>query len=205
MGKKWQQRQILFSWSPNSLQTVTAAMIKRCLLLGRKAITNLDSILKSRDITLPTKVYIAKGIVFPVVLYGCGSWTIKKAGCQRTDASELWCWRRLSLDSKEIKPVNPKGNQPWIFIGSWTDAEAEAPILWTLDVKSWLTGKDPDVGKDWRQEGKGMTKDEMVRWHHRLNGRELSKLWESGEGRLMCCSPCGHKDSEVTLWLNNIN
>ena len=157
--------------------------IKRCLLLGRKAITNLDSILKSRDITLPTKVHIAKGIVFPVVLYGCGSWTIKKAGCQRTDASELWCWRRLSLDRKEIKPVNPKGNQPCIFIGSWTDAEAEAPILWTLDVKSWLTGKDPDVGKDWRQEGKGMTKDEMVRWHHRLNGREFEQTLGEWRGK----------------------
>ena len=120
--------------------------IKRCLLLGRKAITNLDSILKSRDITLPTKVHIVKGIVFPVVLYGCGSWTIKKAGCQRTDASELWCWRRLSLDSKEIKPINPKGNQPWIFIRR-TDAEGEAPMLWPPDVKSQLIGKDPDSGK----------------------------------------------------------
>ena len=102
--------------------------IKRCFLLGRKAMTNLDIILKSRDITLPTKAYLVKAIVFPLVMYGCESWTIKKAECQRIDAFELWCWRLFesSLDSKEIKSVNPKGNQSWIFIG-WTDAEA--PIL----------------------------------------------------------------------------
>ena len=88
--------------------------IKRCLLLGRKAMTNLDSILKSRDMTLPTKVHLVKAIVFPVVMYGCESWTIKKAECRRTDAFELWSWRRLEhpLDRKEIKLVNLKGNQP---------------------------------------------------------------------------------------------
>ena len=87
--------------------------IKRCLLLGRKVMTNLDSILKSRDITLPTKVHLVKTMVFPVVMYGCESWTIKKAECQRTDAFELWCWRRLlsTLDCKKIQPVHPKGNQ----------------------------------------------------------------------------------------------
>ena len=84
--------------------------IKRRLLLERKAMTNLDSILKSRDVTLPTKVRLVKAMVFPVVMYGCESWTIKKVECRRIDAFELWCWRRL-LDSKEIKPVNPKGNQ----------------------------------------------------------------------------------------------
>ena len=111
--------------------------IKRCLLLGRKAMTNLDSVLESRDITLLTKVCIVKAMVFPVLIYGCESWTIKKAKHQRTDAFELWCWRRLlsPLDCKEIKPVNPKGNQPLIFIGK-TDAEAEAPKLWPPDTKS---------------------------------------------------------------------
>ena len=111
--------------------------IKRCLPLGRKAMTNLDSILKNRNITLLTKVHIVKAMIFPVVVYGCESWTIKKAECQRTDAFELWCWRRIliPLDSKEIKPVNPKGNQPSIFIGR-TDAEADAPILWPPDAKS---------------------------------------------------------------------
>ena len=95
-------------------------------------------------------------------MYACESWTTKKAEHWRTDAYELWCWRRLesSLDSKEIKPVSPKGNQPWMFIGS-TDADAEAPILWPPDSKKWLTGKDPDAGKDWEHE-KGVTEDEMV-------------------------------------------
>ena len=144
---------------------------KRCLLLGRKVMTNLDSILKSRDITLPTNICLVKTMVFPVVMYRYESWAIKKAECWRIDAFELWCWRRLlrTLDCKEIQPVHPKGNQSWIFIGR-TDAEAETPILWPPDVKSWLTWKDPNAGKDWRQEEKGTTEDEMVGWHHQLNG-----------------------------------
>ena len=137
--------------------------IKRCLLLGRKAMTNLDSILKTRDITLLTKVHIVKTIVFPVVMYRCESWTIKKAEHWKMDASELWCWRRLlrvPLECKEFKPINPKGNQLWIFIGR-TVAEAKAPVLWPPDAKSRLTGKDPDPGKDWRQ--KREAEDEVVR------------------------------------------
>ena len=139
---------------------------KRQLLLGREVITNLDSILKSRDITLLTKVCWVKGMVFPVVMYEWERGIIKKADPQRIDAFELCCWRRLEnpLYCKEIKPVNPKENQSWIFIGR-TDAEAETPILWPPDAKNWLTGKDPDAGKDWRQEEKGTTEDEMVRWH----------------------------------------
>ena len=112
--------------------------IKRCLLLGRKVMTNLDSMLKSRDITLPTKVHLVKAMVFPVVMYGCESWTIKKAECRRIDGFELWCWRRhieSPLDCKEIQPVHPKGDQSWVFIG-WTDVEAETPILWPPDVES---------------------------------------------------------------------
>ena len=138
----------------------------RRLLLGRKAMTSLDSILKSKDMTLPTKVCLVKAMVFPVVIFGCERWTIKKAEHQRIDTFELWCWRRLEslLEGKEIQPVHPKGNQSWIFIGR-TDAEAETPILWPRDAKNWLTGKDPDAGKGWRQE-KGMTEDEMVGWHH---------------------------------------
>ena len=110
--------------------------IKRHLLLGRKAMINLHSILKSRDITLPTKVHLVKAMVFPVVMYGFESWTIKKAECQRTDAFELRCWRRLEspLDCREIKRVHPKESQSWIFIGK-TDAEDETPILWPPDVK----------------------------------------------------------------------
>ena len=104
--------------------------IKRWLLLGRKAMTNLDSILKSKNITLPTNTYLVRAIVFPEVMYGCESWTIKKVEHWRIDALELWCWRTLesTLDCKEIQPVHPKGNQSWIFIER-TDAEAVTPIL----------------------------------------------------------------------------
>ena len=146
--------------------------IKRCLLPGRKVRINLDSILKDGDIILPTKVRLVKAIVFPVIMYGCESWTIKKAERRRIDAFELWCWRRpfeSLLDCKEIQPINPKGYQSRIFIGR-TDAKAEAPILWPPHVKNRLIGKDPDDGKDWGQEEKGMTEDEMAGWHHRLNG-----------------------------------
>ena len=109
----------------------------RHLLLGRKVMTNLDSILKSRDITLSTKVHLVKVMVFPVVMYRCESWTIKKAECRRIDAFELWCWKRLEspLDSKEIQPVHPKGDQSWVITGR-TDVEAETPILWPSNAKS---------------------------------------------------------------------
>ena len=132
--------------------------IKRRLFLGRKVKTNLDSIFKSRDITLPTEVHLLKAMVFPVVMYGCESWTIKKAEHQRIDAFELWFWRRLlsSLEYKEIQPVHPKGKQSWIFTGR-TDVEAETPKLWPPYVKNWLIWKDPDAGKDRRQAEKGTT------------------------------------------------
>ena len=123
-------------------------------------------------------------MVFPIFMYGDKSWTIKKTECRRIDAFELWFWRRLLRGSwiAEIKPVNPKGNQPWIFIGR-TDAEAEAPILWSPDVKTWLTGKDPDAVKDRRQEEKGTTEDEMVGWHHWLNGHRFEQTPGDGEDR----------------------
>ena len=107
------------------------------------------------------------------------------------------------LGSKEIKPVHPKGNQSWIFIER-TDAEAEAPVLWPPDVKNWLPGKDPDVGKDWRQEEKGMTKDETVEWHHWINGHEFEEAlgFDDGQGSLACCSPWGCKKSDSTEHLN---
>ena len=113
MGKQWKQWLTLFWGAPKSLQVVTAAMKLKCLLLGRNVMTNLDSILKSRDITLPTKVHLIKAMGFPVVMYGCESWTIKKAESQRIDAFDLWCWRRLLRVpwTEEIKPANPKGNQ----------------------------------------------------------------------------------------------
>ena len=147
--------------------------IKRHLLLGRKVMTNLESILKSRDITLPTKVHLVKTMVFPIVMCECESWTIKKAEHWRIDAFELWCWRRLlsPLDCKEIQSINSKGNQSWISVGR-TDAEAETPILWPPDAKNWLLGKDPDAGKDWRQEEKGTAEEEIFGWHHWLSAHE---------------------------------
>ena len=134
--------------------------IKRRLLLGRKVMTTLESILKSRDITLPTKVHLVKAMVFPLVMYGCESWIVKKAERQKIDAFELWLEKTLEspLDCKEIQPVHPKRDQSWVFIGR-TGAEAETPILWLPHVKSWLIGKDPDAGRDWGQEEKGMTED----------------------------------------------
>ena len=167
--------------------------------------TNLDSILKIRDITLPTKVCLVKAIVFPVVMYGCESWTMKKVEHQRIDAFELGCWRRLLslLDCKEIQPIHPKGDQSWVFIGR-TVVEVETPILWPPDVKSWLNWKDPDAGKDWGQEEKGMTEDEIAGWHHWLDGRESE--WTpgvgDGQGGLACCDSWGRKESDTTEQLN---
>ena len=158
MGKQWQT---WFSWAPKSLQMVTAAIkLKDAYSLGKKAMTNLDSMLKSRDITLLTKVQMVKAVVFPVVMYRCESWTIKKAEYWIIDTFKLLCRREPSGLQEKIKPVNPKGNQPWILIGR-TDAEAEAPILQPTNVKSWLTGKVSDAGKDWGQEEK---REKKLRW-----------------------------------------
>ena len=147
--------------------------MKRRLLLGRTVMTNLDSILKSRDITLPTKVHLVKAMVFPVVMVWMWELDYKKSW-----APKNWCFWTVvlektlesPLDCKEIQPFHPRGNQSWIFIGR-TDAKTEPPILWPPDVKNWPTGKHPDAGKDWKREKKGTT--EMVRWHHWLNGHEF--------------------------------
>ena len=155
--------------------------IKRCLLLGRKAMTNLDSILKSRDITLSTKVHLVKVIVFPVVcMYVCMYVWMWELDHKESWVPKNWCFLIVvlektlesPLDCKEIKPVHPKGDQSWIFVGR-TDAEAEIPILWPPYAKNWLIGKDPDAGKDWRQEEKGTTEDQMIGWHHRSHGHKL--------------------------------
>ena len=150
-----------------------------------------------------TKIHLVKAMVFPIVTCGCESWTIKKAEHQRIDAFELWCWRRFLRVPycKDIQPVHPKGNQFWIFIGR-TDAEAEAP-MWPPDMKNSLIGKDPDAGKDWRQEENGRTEDEMVGWHHQLTGHEFEQVLRVGDrpGGLGCWSPWGHKESEMTEWL----
>ena len=122
--------------------------IKRCLLPGRKAMTNLDCILKSRDVTLPTKVRLVKATVFPIVTYGCESWTMKKAECRRIDAFELWCWRRLlrTFSCKEIQPVHSKGDQSWVFFGR-NDAKAKTPILWHLMRRADSLEKPLILGK----------------------------------------------------------
>ena len=166
----------------------------------------LNSILNSRDITLPTKVHLVKAMVFPEVMYGCESWTIKKAECQRIDAFELWCWRRLLRVPWTARRSNQsilKEISSWIFIGR-TDAEAETPILWPLHAKNWLTRKDPDAEKDWRQEEKGMTEDEMVGWHHWLNGHEFEYAPGVGDGQgLAYCSPWCHRVGHD--WANELN
>ena len=155
--------------------------IKRRLLLGRKVMTNLDSIIKSRDVTLPTKVHLVKAMVFPVVMYGCEldykeSW-VPKNWCFWTVVLEKTL--ESPLDCKEIQPVHPRGSRSWVFIGR-TDVKAETPVFWPPDAKIWLIWKDPDAGKDWGQEEKGTTEDEKVVWHHRLNGYGFG--WTPGVG-----------------------
>ena len=177
MGKQRKQWRSLFSWAPK----ITADgdhihEIKRWFLLRRKAITNPDSILKSRDITLPTKVHIVKAMVFPIVMYGCKSWTIKKAEPGRTDAFELWCWRRLLR-----VPWSARRSNQSILKEISLDYSLEGLML-KLKLKYFghlmrrtdsLEKKDLDAGEDWRQEKKGTTEDEMVGWHHQRDGHEF--------------------------------
>ena len=167
--------------------------------------TNLDSISKSRHY-FANKGPSSQG-------YGFSSshvwmWELDH---KESWAPKRWCFWTVMLeetlesplDCKEIQPVHPKGGRTWIFIGR-TDAEAEVPVLWPPDVKNWLIGKDPDAGKDWRQEEKGMTEDEMVGWHHWLNGHEFEQALGVGDGQgsLVYCNPCGHKESDMTEQLN---
>ena len=162
----------------------------------------LDSILKSKDITLPTKVHLVKAMVFPVVMYGCESWTIKKAERWRINAFELYSWRRLlrvpwtarRSSQSILKEISPEYSLEGLM------AEAETPILWPPDGKNWLIGKDPDAGKDWRQE-KGTTEDEMVGWHHGLDGHEFEQALGVGDGQgsLACCGPWSQ------TWLSELN
>ena len=174
--------------------------IKRRFLLGGKTMTKLDNILKSKDITLPTQVCLVKAMVFPVVMYGCESWTIKKAEGQRIDY--FWTvmleksWESLGLQGNQTSQST--GDWSWIF--TWmTHAEVESPILWSHDVKNWLIEKDPDAGKDWRQEEKGMTEDKMVGCLHRLDGHEFEQGLGAGDGQgsLVCCSPQGCKEPDM--------
>ena len=148
--------------------------IKRHLVLGRKVMTDLDSIFKSRD------YFVNKGLSSPGYGFSSGHVWMWEFDCEESWTPRNWCFWTVvfektlesPLDCKKIKPVNRKGNQSWVFIGR-TDLEAETPILWPPDVKNWLIGKDPDAGKDWRWDEKGTTEDEMVGWHHWLNGHEF--------------------------------
>ena len=172
----------------------------RQLLLGRKTMTSLNSVLKIRDITLPTKVCIIKAKFFPVVTYGFESCTVKKGRMPKN-----WClWTVVlentpesPLDSREIKPVNLKRNQPWILVGR---TDAEAIVLWSSGANSRLIGKVPDAGKHWGQKEKRVSENEMSAWHHQCNGCELGQISDDGEGQggLVCCSPWGCKESDTT-------
>ena len=174
--------------------------IRRHLLLGRRAMTNLDSVLKSRHYSADKGPYsqgngLASGHVWMWELdhkegWAPQNWSFWTVVLEKTLESPL--------DYRGIKPVNPKGNQSWIFIGR-TDAEGEALIFWSLDVKNWVIEKDPDAGKDWREE-KRTIEDEMVGWYHRLDGYEFEQALGVGDGQgsLVCCSRWGCKESDVT-------
>ena len=193
MGKQWKQGETTFLGSKIAADGDYSHETKRHLLLERKTMTNLDSILKSRDVTLSTKAHLVKAMVF----------SSSHVWMWELDYKESWapknrCFWTLvlektvesPLDYKEIQPDHPKGDQSWVFIGR-TDAEAEAPILWPPDAKKWLIWKNPDAGKDWGQGEKGTTEDEMVGWHHRLNGHASKQTLEDfeGQGNLVCYRP----------------
>ena len=175
MGKLWKQWLTLFlGGSKITAGGDCSHEIKRCLLLGRKAMTNLDSILKTETLLFQERS-IHQGYGF-----SSGHVWMWELDYKESWAPKNWCFWTVVLEKtfesplecKEIKPVHPKRDQPWVFIGR-TDVEAETPILWPSDAKNWLIGKDHDAGKDWGQEEKGTTEDEMVGWHHRLNGHEF--------------------------------
>ena len=178
--------------------------IKRCLLLGRKAMTNPDSVIKKWRYHFANEDPCSQS-------YGFSSshvrkWEVDHKGSMPKNW-RLWIVLKTlesPLDCKEIKPVNPKGNQFWMFIRR-TDVEAETPILWPPDAKSWLIREDPDAGKEWGQKEKGATEDETVGWHHWLNGHESEQTPGDGErqGSLACYSSWDRKESDVTVWLNN--
>ena len=182
--------------------------IKRHLLLGRKAITNLDSILKSRDITLPTKVHLVKAMVFQVVTYECENWTIKKAESRRIDAFELWCRRRLlrvpwtarRFKQSILKEISPEYSLEGLMLK--LKLQHFGHLMWKDTLEKTLM-----LGKTEGRKRRGWLEDELVGWHHWLNGHELEQtLGDSeGQGSLACCCPWGHKKSDTTEQLNNNN
>ena len=196
MEKQRKQWQTIFWGSKFTADGECSCEIKRCLLLGRQTMTNQKCALKSRDITSLTNVCLVKAKVFPVFMYEHESWTINKAEHWRIDAFELRCWRLLSVpwtarrwNQLILKEINPE------YLLEGLMLKLKLLILWPPDVKSQLIEKDPDAGKNWRQEEKGMTEDEMVAWHHQLDGHVFE--WGLGvddrQGSLECCSPWGHR------------
>ena len=186
-GTKWKQWQILFSWTPKSLLMVNAALkLKDTCFLEGSFDKSIQHIKKHRH------YFADKGLSSQSYGFSSSHVWMWELDYKESWALRNWCFWTVvlektlenPLDSKEMKAINPKGNQHWIFIGK-TDVEAETPILWSPDAKNWLIGKDPDAGKDWRQEEKETTEDEMVGWHHRLNRQEF----EQGQGSLVCYSP----------------
>ena len=205
MGKKWKRWHFIFLCSKITADSDWSHEIKRHLLFERKATTNLGSVLKSRDITLSTKVRIVKTMLFPAVMYRCKSGTIKKIGHWRIDAFELWCRRRLlrvpwtakRSNQSILKEINPEYSLEGLMLKlNWCS------ILWPPDVKSQLVGKDPDAAKDWEQEEKGTTEEEMVGWHHPLRGHEFEQTPGDGDGQrsLVCCSAWGHGQIRLSNW-----
>ena len=202
-----------FILEAKSLQMVTAAMKFRRLLLGRKAMTNLDSILKSCLFNFTWHNFANKSPSSQSYVFSSSHVWMWELDYKESWAPKNWYfWTVVQvktlespMDCEEIQPVHPKGSQSWIFIGR-TDVEAENPILCPPDVKNWLIGKVPDAGKDWRQEEKGMTEDEMVGWHHQFDGHDLEQALGVGDGQgsLACCSPWGCKESDTTEWLNGL-
>ena len=195
MGKQWKQWQTLFSWSPKSLQMVTAAMKLKLFLLGRRAMTNLDSILKSRDITLPIKICTVKAMGFPVIIYGCESWMIKKAEHWRTDAFDLWCWRRFFR-----VPWTERSNQS--VLKEISPGYSLEGLMLKLKLQHFghLMQRTDSLEKTLMREKKGTTEDDVVGWHHRLNRHEFEQAQGVGDeqGSLVCWSPWGCRELDTT-------
>ena len=182
--------------------------IKRRLLFGRKVITNLDSILKNRDITLPRKVHLVKAMIFPVVTYGCESWIIKKAEHRRIDAFELWYWRRLlrvpwtarRSNQSILKEISPGCSLEGLML----KLKSNTLATWCEELTHLKRPWHPDTGRDWGQEEKGTAEDKLVGWHHWPHGHEfeLTPGVGDGQGSLACCCPWGYKELDMTEWLN---